>query len=212
MIRVEVKYATNIRVDGVSRCKRNTVFSRAKPMSNNNEINSDSEKPNKRNTSAYKMFVKSNMPFAFFITVTFSMSMNTQQSCKYVSQILRACNKKYFPKKFLNNYMDGFAFIENHTLGTSKNDIHIHLLIKHNARYDKMNISQHEDIFREAATEIVDESNRRVFRNKCIDFQEGGDAGRVEYCFKSIWDRNLDRVKFIGKDGVSDSLGDGARH
>jgi len=155
-------------------------------------------------TEHFMEFVKDSGPYSHFITLTFSRIMNTQNSYCYCNELLDNLNEKLHPRRNSNRYLEGFAFVEDHKSGDSRSDIHFHILLKHDARYDKYSFAQLKQIFHKAAHSVVDARNRRIFNEDCIDFQEVRDDGVISYCFKQVWDKNLSRVKLIGKDGLSD--------
>ena len=74
-----------------------------------------------------------------------------------------------------------YAFVEKHTSSLSKNEVHLHLLIKPNERYEYFTRAEHADIFYRVASKILDDRSRPVFRDKCIDIRAAGDSGRIIY-------------------------------
>uniref|UniRef100_C6E130 Uncharacterized protein n=1 Tax=Geobacter sp. (strain M21) TaxID=443144 RepID=C6E130_GEOSM len=156
-------------------------------------------------TDEMKKFVCENGRYDFFITLTFAKGMRLSQCCIYTNTLIHRFNSKLFGRDYRNKccHVDGFAFLERHKNEISKNENHIHMLIKGNP---KLNLHQHRDIFYRAASNILDDRDDKVFNKKCIDLRHVGDGGRARYCFKNITDQNLDRVKMIGKDGLSDNL------
>lgn len=184
-------------------------FSRLKPFSNKNESCDVSVNANMRNTEIYKQFVIRNKPYSFFITVTFARNMDRQQCCNCVNTLLHMVNNKIFSRKYScteSNYITGFLFIEDHKFGNSKNDIHMHMLVRYHEKLDGYKFRQHESIFREAAGKVLDDRDRRVFNDNCINIKKVRDDGAIRYCFKQVWDKKLDNFKAIGKEGLSDSL------
>jgi hypothetical protein len=155
-------------------------------------------------------FAVNRKPYSFFITLTLKRKQSLWQFYKHTTFLLHLINSKIFSREYKDKskYISGFAFVEDHKNGSSNNDIHIHLLIEHNARLDDFSFKEHKAIFHEAAGKVCDVKNRRVFSDKCINIQKAGDDGRISYCFKQLWDGNLDRLKTIGKDGLSDMLTD----
>lgn len=214
MGRLKVNNATNNKIDknvAYGDDVKNTQhgFSRLKPFSNINRACDVSVNANKRNTEIYKQFVIRNKPYSFFITLTFARNMDRQQCCNCVNTLLHMVNNKIFGRKHRNtesNYITGFLFIEDHKFGNSKNDIHMHMLVKYHEKYDGYRFCQYESIFREAAAKVLDDRDRRVFNDNCIDIRKVRDDGAIGYCFKQVWDKKLNRVKAIGKEGLSDSL------
>lgn len=182
-------------------------FSRLKPLRNNYEHANVPTKAKMSNTDILKELVIRNKPYSFFITLTFGSNMNTQLYCNYVNLLLLKLNRKLFNKARENKseFIKGFAFIEDHKLGKSRSNTHMHLLVMHNTRYDDFRFIQLKDIFYEVAGTIKYAGSRRVFNDNGVDIRKVRDDGVIEYCFKQIWDKNLSRVKFIGKGGLSDA-------
>lgn len=156
----------------------------------------------------YKYFVMSNRPYIYFITITFALKMNTQQSSKYVSTVIKWMNNKLFGRKYYErgDFIEGFAFVEKHINGMSINDIHFHMLIKPSYRYNDFKFYQIKDMLRQTVAKVDNGSGKKVFDENCIDIQIVWDDGAVEYCFKQIWRNNIIRIKMIGKEGLSDDL------
>lgn len=89
-------------------------------------------------------------------------------------------------------------------MGNSKTDFHFHMLIQHNDKYSNFSLPQIKAILINATHRVngID----RVFNDKCIDVEKVWDDGVIEYCFKQIWNKTLNCIKLIGKDGLSDNL------
>lgn len=204
----DVKSKSRDRNNGSSSKSTGKGFLGTKPLDTNYVECKIPVKACKVNTEHLKEYVKNCKPYSFFMTLSFARSLNIHECCDYTDILFHKLNNKIFGKGYCkkSDYIEGFAFVEDHKSEVSRNDIHLHILTKHNGRYDDFNFVQHESIFREVAGKVVDARKRRIFDNKCIDIQEVRDDGAIEYCFKQIWDENLSRVKFIGKDGLSDSL------
>jgi hypothetical protein len=157
-------------------------------------------------TGEFEKFIIKKGPFYFYISLTFAINMRRHQSCYYVDTFIHRYNNKIFGRGY-KDFVKGFAFIEDHPGGKSKNDIHFHLLIKSHKRYDDFYFNQHNSIFHETASKIVDDRGRRVFNDKCIKiryYYEEGEKNDIEYSLKQIYDENLDDIKPIGKEGLSD--------
>jgi hypothetical protein len=104
--------------------------------------------------------------------------------------------------------MKGFAFIEDSKSGRSINDIHVHMLIKGDDRYGEFDDKQHINKFHKAARNIVDKWDNRVFYEDHIDLRYYRNEGAINYCFKEITDKYINRFKIIGEGGLSDSIED----
>ncbi len=157
-------------------------------------------------TEQMMQFVKNNGPFAYFFTLTYPRQMGIGEILRYADNLVHRLNNKIFGRGYArgSDWMEGVAILEDHKLGNSRNDLHLHILAKHNARYNKYSYNQILNMFYNTADKVVDDGKRQVFYEKCIDFQEYRDDGAIEYCFKQVWDGNLDRVKFFNKRGMSD--------
>lgn len=160
----------------------------------------------KAKTKQLKQFVKNNGPFAYFITLTYPRQMGIGEIIRYADNLVHRLNNKIFGRGYAqgSDWMEGIAIIEDHKLGNSRNDLHLHILVKHNKKFNNYSYYQILNMFYNVADKVVDDGKRQVFYEKCIDFQEYRDDGAIEYCFKQVWDGNLDRVKFFNKCGVSD--------
>lgn len=189
-----------------SNCKTGG-FSRLKPTGYTFEHSAPAN-AKKVKTNKMKEFVVRNKPFDFFVTLTFGRNTDIHECCKYANALLYRLNNKLFGKGNGNKseWIEGFAFIEEHKQGKSRNDIHIHMLLKHNDRFDAFDFVKEDSIFYWVASQVRDAGKAQVFHNNCIDIKTVRDDGAIEYCFKQIWDKNLDRIKYIGCDGISDSL------
>jgi hypothetical protein len=61
----------------------------------------------------------------------------------------------------------------------------------------------------EAVQKFVDDRKRRVFNHKSIhirNYWEDGERNDINYSLKQTYDGNLDRIKIIGLNGLSDHL------
>ncbi len=137
--------------------------------------------------------------------------MSLDKIFQYASILIHRFDNQLFGRNYKGrpDYVTGFAFLEKHSDNSRSNDNHLHLLIKHHCIYDDHEFSVLLAKFHQASSKITDGLNRPVFSKDCIDFQEVyDDNGAIEYCFKGIWDKNLDRLKFIGVDGLSDNQDD----
>jgi hypothetical protein len=185
-------------------------FSRLKPFLTSVQKKKHS-KPLKTLTDPFHQFILDKGPFDFFITVTFGKSMAVARLCRYLNKLLDRYNQILYTRKYKerNMYIEGFAFLEKHLSSVARNEYHFHLLIKCPEKYEKHTLSQHEDIFRKAASRVTDDRDRRVFNQKCIDITPYRDEGAIRYCMEQIHDFRLERIKFISKDGLSDNMADG---
>ncbi|WP_157039996.1 hypothetical protein [Pelobacter propionicus] len=183
-------------------------FSRLKPLQQC--IPADFFKYNRHNilTNAYKQLVLDQGPYFYFITLTFARNVGFNSICKFTGDYIHYHNKEIFNVKYRpqNKYIQGFAFLEDHPNKDFGDRIHIHLLIKCHSKFNEWdNFDSHTEIFHTAAKQVKDDNGRPVFNPGCIDIQRYRDSGAIAYCFKCIWDGNIDRVKFICKDGLSDN-------
>lgn len=205
-----------LRNEEMSTCRHTSTnrgcFSRLKPFPTSIQKKKH-RKPCKTSTDHYHQFIADKGPFDFFITVTFGKSMSVARLCRHLNKLLDRYNQVLYTRKYKkrNKNVEGFAFLEKHLSSVARNEYHFHLLIKCPGRYEKHTLSQHEDIFRKAASRVTDErdKSKRVFNQKCIDITPYRDEGAIRYCMEQIRDYRLERIKFIGKDGLSDNMGDG---
>jgi len=155
------------------------------------------------NTQYFKSHVKKQGPYCLFVTMTIAKDMNSNGCCNYISTFIRKFNRMVFHRDYAqqNKFLEGVVFVENHKFGTSKNDIHFHMLVKYNPKYQNYTLGQLEDIILNAAQRAS--GNDNVFNPNGIDVQLVRDDGAIDYCFKDINDRNTDRIKYISKDGIT---------
>ena len=161
-------------------------------------------------TRHYFQLVFDKGPYDFFITLTVGKRMSISTLCGYINKLIVRYNERLFTRKWYKKrrYIEGFAFLEKHLSNISRNEEHVHMLVKCHDRFDEITFRGHEAIFRKAACRVVDDRQGRVFKDKGIDFQPFRDEGAVEYCFKRINDKRLDRIKVIGANSLSDNLGE----
>jgi hypothetical protein len=162
-------------------------------------------------TDNFHQFLIDSGPFDFFITVTFGKNMGVAKLCRHLNLLLDRYNQILYSRKYKKREknVEGFAFLEKHLSSIARNEYHFHLLIKCSGKYDKHTLSEHKDIFSKAASRVTDERNKRVFNQKCIDITPYRDEGAIRYCMEQIRDYRLERIKLIGKGGLSDNMGDG---
>lgn len=158
----------------------------------------------------YKEFIKNSGPYYFFITLTFGKYLGLKQRCRFTNDLLNRYNQVIFRRTYKkrNKCMAGFAVLEDHYNCEFEDRYHIHMLVKPNVRYDDFSLAQHIDIFHTVAGEIL-YGKRRVFNDKYIDIQKIEEDQKAQdkvsnYCMKEISDKNIDRIKLIGIDGLSD--------
>ena len=201
-INVSFKQLNVVKPDGAAK-----GFQRANPADNHYANANIPANANKRLTEIYKKSVKDMQPFKFMITLTYGKQTTLQQCIRHAQKYLHKHNKKLFGAYYYQglDFIEGVAFIEDHKSNFTKNDIHIHMLVKDNARYKDFSFEQHKDIFHKAAGKVIDNDGKPVYHPEHIDIQEVRDDGVIDYCFKQIWDENLYRVKFFGEGGFSDS-------
>ena len=159
-------------------------------------------------TKQYQKLVYDSGLYYFFITLTFGKNMSFQKNCDVINDFVNKYNKKLFNWDFYKklNYLEGFAFFEDHLSHNSINKQHVHMLIKPNPRYNDFSTIQNKDIFYKAASKVKDELQSWIFNDKCIDISYAHVGSKNKYCFKQINDNCLYRFKTIGKDGLSDNL------
>jgi hypothetical protein len=161
-------------------------------------------------TAQYLQFARSFEPYYFFITLTFGQFTGFDKRCQFTNNLLFMLNRKKFTDKFKarNHFLEGFAFFEDHPSRNFESDddkLHIHLLIKHDKKFDEKSFSQHVNEFYTIARKIKDSNDRPVFNEKYIDIRAPGEE-RAGYCMADINDRNISRVKMLCVDGLSDNL------
>jgi hypothetical protein len=157
--------------------------------------------------AAFEQSVINAGPYYFFTTLTFSRSLSMTAIHTFVSDYLYYHNQYIFSHKYkkLGRYMSGYAVIENHKSSKLQGRLHVHLLIKANKRYLDFTRGQHLDMFEKAASKVETSSGNLVFMPQHIKLELVYSDGCVSYSFKNINDRNIDRIKLIGIDGLSDS-------
>lgn len=167
----------------------------------------DQANPYKKITQAYKELVYRDRPYYLFMTLTFPLTVPYFFRCKYTSRFIIKHNKMVFGPDYRtrDDHMEGYAFFEEHPSIEFPDRYHVHMLVKSNYRYAIWGLKSHTDIFHKAADKVV-ESGRTVFSNKCIDIKQVQDDDIISYCFKHIDDNNCDYVKFIEKNGLSDTF------
>jgi|GEM_PF-3360866 len=191
---------------------------RLNPISNsNNRSNSSlssrvdpaSDNPYKVKTEQFKEFIRNTGPYRFFITLTFNKKTYFLQKCEYVNRFIRYYNQIIFCHDYerKDRFMSGFAFFEHHASLEMVDSLHVHILIRTHQRFSKFDEVAHQGIFKKAALKVQNHKHQNVFSSRCIDLQMVWDElGAIEYDTKNIWDGNLDLIKIIGKEGLSDKI------
>lgn len=153
----------------------------------------------------YRKFIEESGPYYFFITLTFKYKMPIAMMCKFVNYFLHVYNQKIFcwDYKDRNKFIGGFAFFEKHKSDKLRDRFHIHFLIKTHYKCHSKSLEEHLSKLQIAAHKVKNTKNNSVFMS--IDLQAAGDWGRILYCTKEIWDKNLTDIKILGKDGLSDN-------
>ena len=165
---------------------------------------------NKQITEHYRKWVHESGPYYWFITITFKYDMPFPILLKYVKKFIHNMNLKYFKANYYNkkeSWMEGFAFIEDHPMKNSNNPLHVHMLIKMNERYLRFTPVQQEDIFIKAVKSVITNKSSRVFSLDAVDLKHSYFSDSYNYFFDELDDFSLHRMKIIGKDLLSDSLG-----
>jgi len=163
-------------------------------------------------TSLYKKLVYDNGPYFLFITLTFGKHDSVNMKYRATSDLIHHMNKMIYGRNYRESErgisMKGFAVFEDHKIRVTDDPLHVHLLIKYDWRLGKYGLGKLTDIFYKAADKVWYGPNRQeVFSKKDLDIRDAEDTyRRTDYCFKQIWDKNIDRVKPIDIGGLSDWL------
>lgn len=186
--------------------KRKYLFiSEHKPFKEESDDTNIKTPYNMRRTEDYRKWVCDSGPYRLSITLTLAVRTSFETLCKYINRFLRKSNIKIFkPEYWKREWLQGFAFFEDHPMENSINVMHVHMLIKPNARFNDFKLAQLIDIFEKAAAAVVNDDGRRVFFKEHMKVQYAY-HNRHEYLFKQIDDTRLNRVKPIGAKGLSDS-------
>lgn len=196
--------------DRVNQHTNLTGFVRLKPTRYHSvAVNSNS--PYKVITEQYKEFIRNKGPYSFFITLTFKKHVRFNQKCEYINSFLHFYNQQLFGHRYKekkDKCMKGCAFFENHTSVEMEDCMHVHILINTHQKFLNDDVHKHESKFMKAIKIVKDGRNRNVFNKKCVNFKMVSDEnGAIEYDTKHIWDKTIDQIKFIVKDGLSDNIG-----
>ncbi|WP_136515957.1 hypothetical protein [Geomonas edaphica] len=160
---------------------------------------------NMRRSEEYRKWVCDSGPYRLSITLTLAVRTGFETLCKHVNSFLRKANIKIFkPGYWKRDWLQGFAFFEDHPMENSINEMHVHMLIKPNARLNVFKLAELVDIFVKAAAAVVNADRRRVFFEEHMKVKYAY-HNRHTYLFKQIDDTRLNRVKPIGVKGLSDS-------
>lgn len=183
-------------------------ISNAKPFDESRDDDNEEIRPIMKNTEECIKFVYTSRPYYFFITLTFGVRTSFEMNCRFVNKFLHRYNVSLFKPGYhkRHDWLEGFAFFEDHLSHKSINKKHVHMLIKPNVRFNDFTKRGNRDIFRKAASKVMDEK-RRVFYEDHIDIRNAYAGCRNEYLFKQINDTCLYRFKTIGLAGLSDNSG-----
>lgn len=127
----------------VKQYRRILKQSNASSISNTKPIVSESPRTNispyMKNTEKYKELILEHGPYFHFITLTFHPKTGFKKKCQYTDFLCHLLNQELFSQKYKERgqYMEGFAFFEDHLSCHFDNPVHIHILIKHNDKYYK---------------------------------------------------------------------------
>lgn len=156
----------------------------------------------------YRLFVLQRMPYMYFATITFARYANMEAYCEHVSRLLKWANNKIFGREYYGkgDFIDGFAFIENHLSGKSISEYHAHLLVKPHYRYNNLTTAGVKDILIKCADKIVTGKNKKVFNPLGLHMETVWNDGAAMYCTKQITMHNVDRIKMLCAHGLSDTL------
>lgn len=165
-------------------------------------------RPDSKNilTERYKEWVYREGPFYLFMTLTFGLNVSMQGRIGYINDFIKYHNKMCCSREYYEGdaFMEGFAFFEEHPSRVFEGLFHVHILAKSNYKYAVNGFAAHKDIFRKAAAKVLNTKDKKIFYNSCINIQEAGDEGRIVYCFDQMNDGNVDNIKTIARDGLSD--------
>lgn len=109
----------------------------------------------------YQKLVLDNGPYQYFLTITFKYNQSENVSNQQINFLLRILNRKLFGRNNHTDYLDGFAFIENHRY--FRDSIHYHLMIKNHQNFDlpdKKNFVEH---FYDCLKKVKTNSNHPAF-------------------------------------------------
>lgn len=205
------KYIQSIKTEPVSEVKTQKKYiltiSSAKPFDEPCNERNKNVPSIMRNTEEYIDFVYNSRPYYFFITLTFGVRTSFEMNCKFVNKFLHRYNISLFKPGYhkRHDWLEGFAFFEDHLSHKIINKKHVHMLIKPNVRFNDFTKRGNRDIFRKAASKVMDEK-RRVFYKDHIDIRNAYVGCKNEYLFKQINDTCLYRFKTIGVAGLSDNI------
>ena len=185
-----------------------TGFARMKPTGYP-RVATNSNNPYKVKTEQFKEMIRNSGPYHFFITLTFKKHVNFRERCDYINSFLHFYNQQLFNHRYKekkDNYMKGFAIFENHTSVLMEDCLHVHVLINTHHKFLNYDAYELESKFLKATSIVKDSKGRHIFSKKAVDFQIVSDEnGAIEYDTKHIWDKTIDKIKPIGKDGLSDN-------
>ena len=183
-------------------------FQRLRPMVGNNINDAPVSFGSRAIAKDYMKFIQNRGPFYFFNTITFARNTSKDARFQYANALLHRQNQMLFGRDYKEKgrYIEGFAFIEDHFSCEMKDRFHIHILIENDPRYDDFDLKQHEDIFHKAASKIQNSRDQNVFNAKCLNMQKVyEDDTLISYCMKQVWHTNVNNIKMIGVDGLSDT-------
>ena len=166
--------------------------------------------PHKVKTEHFKEFIRNTGPYSFFITLTFNKKTTFERKCEYINTFIHYYNQIIFCHDYMDRkdrFMSGFAFFEHHASQEKVDSLHVHILIRTHQRFLNFDKVAHQGIFKRAALKVQNQKGLNAFSSSCIDHQMVWDEhGAIEYDTKNIWDGNLDLIKIIGKEGLSDNI------
>jgi len=194
-------------VTGNNKLKKRTSMGEAKPFKRDWIADIKDSHYNKL-TKEYMSLVDKNGPYFYFATLTFMSNIGPTNRYQYTNNLLHFINQRVFTRKYKEKgeFMQGFAFCEDHLGKKLEGSIHIHLLIKGDRKYYKHDFLSYKGIFHNCARMVMNGYDIPVFTDSCVDIGDYFDDGAIQYCFKQINDGKILRVKPLGVEGLSDNL------
>lgn len=151
--------------------------------------------------------VSDNKPYYLFITLMFNKNTSFQEICCNTSEVIQQFNTRIFGKdyKSIPKYVEGFAIFEKPMSKGMERETFVNILIKNQKKFSKLNLSYVEYIFIDAAYSISARAKKLIlYENYDIDLQHDCEVlGRRMYDIEQIWDYDIDCIKIIDKNGLS---------
>lgn len=191
----------------MNRGQEATGFTRMKPFLSNQVDYVAQLAIDGSTTALYKAHIQKEGPYRFFITLTFGSKVSEFSRSKSTDYLVHIYNQLLFGGAYRKNgnFIQGYAFFEDHRSPELHGLPHVHLLVKDNERFDVDDFDVQEGIFRTAVSRVR-HCGRSPFNTKYVDIQKVRDNNVIGYCTKQISDRTINRIKPFGKYGLSDCL------